>query len=87
MAHRLLYHSTIGLSVIKKKETQRHRPSTAVISASSARPEFAAYRGTSLIRNTPFLGPYSRSVPRVLWSSQEEARVQGRVRVVHLGRP
>ena len=24
------------------------------------------YRGTSLIRNTPLLGPYSRTVPRVL---------------------
>ena len=24
------------------------------------------YRGTSLIRNTPLLGPYSRTIPRVL---------------------
>ena len=24
------------------------------------------YRGTSPIRNTPFLGPYSRTIPRVL---------------------
>ena len=29
----------------------------------------AAYRGTSLIRNGPLLGPYSRTIPRVLkWS-------------------
>ena len=28
------------------------------------------YRGTSLIRNTPLLGPYSRTIPRVLWRSQ-----------------
>ena len=28
-----------------------------------------AYRGTSLIRNTPFLGPYRRTIPGVLrWS-------------------
>jgi hypothetical protein len=27
------------------------------------------YRGTSLIRNTPLLGPYSRTLPRVLWWS------------------
>ena len=25
------------------------------------------YRGTSLIRNTPLLRPYSRTIPRVLW--------------------
>jgi len=25
--------------------------------------------GTSLIRNTPLLGPYSRTIPRVLWWS------------------
>jgi len=27
------------------------------------------YRGISLIRNTPLLGPYSRTIPRVLWWS------------------
>ena len=26
-------------------------------------------RGTLLIRNTPLLGPYSRTIPRVLWWS------------------
>ena len=25
------------------------------------------YRGTSLIRNTPLIGPYRRTIPRVLW--------------------
>ena len=29
-----------------------------------------AYRGTSLIRNSPPLGPYSMPVPRALWWSQ-----------------
>ena len=29
----------------------------------------AQYRGTSLIRNTPLLGPYSRTIPRVVWWS------------------
>ena len=28
-----------------------------------------AYRGTSLIRNNPTLGPYSRTIPRVRWWS------------------
>jgi hypothetical protein len=27
------------------------------------------YRGTSLIINTPLLGPCSRAIPRVLWLS------------------
>jgi len=27
------------------------------------------YRGTSLIRNRPPLGPYSRTMPRLLWRS------------------
>ena len=27
------------------------------------------YRGTSLTRNTLLLGPYSRTIPRVLWRS------------------
>ena len=27
------------------------------------------YRGTSLIRNSLLLGPYSRTVPRALWGS------------------
>ena len=27
----------------------------------------ALYRGTSLIRNSPLLGPYSRTVSRALW--------------------
>ena len=28
------------------------------------------YRGTSLTRNTPLLGPYSTTTPRVIWWSQ-----------------
>jgi len=28
------------------------------------------YMGTSLIRNTPHLGPYSRTIPRILWWSK-----------------
>ena len=27
------------------------------------------YRGTSLIRNNPLVGPYSRTMPRALWKS------------------
>ena len=33
-----------------------------------------SYRGTSLIRNPPPLGPYCRPVPRALWLSQEGGR-------------
>ena len=29
-----------------------------------------AYRGTSLMKNMPFLGPYSKTLSRVLWWSQ-----------------
>ena len=29
------------------------------------------YRGTSLTRNKSLLGPYSRTIPRVIWWSQE----------------
>ena len=32
--------------------------------------EVGNYRGASLIRNPPLLGPYSRTIPRVLWWSQ-----------------
>ena len=32
----------------------------------------ARYRGTSLIRNSPLLGPYSRNIPRVIWWSLGE---------------
>ena len=32
-------------------------------------PDPRFYRGTSLIRNTPLLGPYCRSIPRFLWWS------------------
>ena len=28
------------------------------------------YRGTSLIRDTPILGPYCRTIPRFLWWSK-----------------
>jgi len=31
--------------------------------------EDGVYRGTSLIRNSAPLGPYSRTIPRVLWWS------------------
>ena len=29
------------------------------------------YRGTSLIRNIPLLGSYSRTIPRVMWWSKK----------------
>jgi len=53
-AHRLLYHSTLGLRVIKKKKMRR---------AVGAQ----LYRGTLLTRNSTPLGPYSRTMHRALW--------------------
>jgi len=54
-AHRLVYHSTLGLRVIKKKKKSREREFPAfkgfpVMVTTSA--EFKVYRGASLIRNT-----------------------------------
>jgi len=31
---------------------------------------FSVYRGTSLVRNSAPLGPYSKNEPRALWWSQ-----------------
>ena len=42
--------------VVRHKESKRSRPFTTT-----------TYRGTSLMSNTPLLGPYSRTIPRVLW--------------------
>ena len=36
---------------------------------SAAPPRRSSIRGSSLIRNTPLLGPYSRTIPRVIWWS------------------
>ena len=36
---------------------------------SAAALQIMHYRGTSLIRNSPLLGSYSNTVPRVLWWS------------------
>ena len=45
----------------------RSTPSTSTSLRASAAPHL--YRGTSLIRNTPLLGPHSRTIPRALWWS------------------
>ena len=56
-AHRLVYHSTLGSRVSRPLEGTRF-PTPRCGS-----------RGTSLIRNTLLLGPYSRPRPRALWWS------------------
>ena len=78
-AHRLLYHSTLGLRVIKKKKKARGLPLgfrgygfgldvlAAFSGTRSPRSGASLYRGTSLIRNCPPLGPYSRTMPKALW--------------------
>ena len=49
-------------SKAKAKSGLKPRPETGA--------QYRAYRGTSLIRNTPLLGPYSRTLPGVigLWA-------------------
>ena len=49
-AHRLFYHPTLGLRVIKKEDNGVRMMHVAACST-------AIYRGTSLIRNRPLLGP------------------------------
>ena len=54
--------------------TVRHLPPPASFSRPSSssmrhNSPTARYRDTSLIRNTPLLGPYSRTIPRIIrWS-------------------
>ena len=45
----------------------RERATLCVTSA--ARVHTVEYRGTSLIRNTPPVGPYSSTMPRDIWRS------------------
>ena len=62
-AHRLVYHSTLGWRVMKKKNAMC---ADGVVRAPRGP---SINRDTSLIRNTPLLGPYSRTIPRVPWWS------------------
>jgi len=56
-AHRLLYHSTLGLKVLKK----RRRGEYGILGD--------PYADTLRIRNSLLLGPYSRAMPRAIWWS------------------
>jgi len=55
-AHRLVYHSTLGLRVIKKKKTEdvsaKPRAEGGVQGVPRSQGAARPYRGTSLIRNT-----------------------------------
>jgi len=57
---------------MKKKKKNAH---SSDVSLASDRQLFSLtvrtvyYRGASLIRNTPLIGPYSRTIPRVIWWS------------------
>ena len=64
-AHRLVYHSTLGLRVTKKKK--KTAPEMAKVPLRGV--WGLDYRGTSLIRNRPTLAPYSRFMSRALWWS------------------
>jgi len=70
-AHRLLYHSTLGLRVITKKDSpaaKRGGPHGG-LPPTRHHPTRGLYKGTSLTRKHPPLGPYSRPMPRALWKS------------------
>jgi len=66
-AHRLGYHSTLGLRVIKKKKKplpQHGHVTPAILHGTNAGrlpSPLPQHRGTSLIRNRHHPGPYSRS--------------------------
>ena len=72
--HRLLYHSTLGLRVRKKKTKTPIASQNAVFvtTRNPAKRDRAShfYRGTSIIRDSAPLGAYSRTMPRTLWWSQ-----------------
>ena len=78
-AQKLVYHSTLGSRGIKKKKKKnliqaleadrvrflaaRPRP----LPTTRPKPVSIDYRGTSLIRTPPPVGPYSSPMPRDLW--------------------
>jgi len=45
----------------------------------------ATYRGTSLIRNNPFIGPYSRTVPRTARTPFAGPPARGRLGIYKVG--
>ena len=77
-ARRPLYHSTPGLKIIKKEAVFR-KSLCSTLSVRSKKQEvegvgsqvqgcgFRVYTGTSLIRNSPLLEPYNRTVLTDLW--------------------
>jgi len=72
-AHRLLYHSTLGLRVTKKKKFRAFTNSSRRFTLNSGIVRSVCSNlcmGTSLIRNCFLLGPYSRPMHRALWWSQ-----------------
>ena len=61
-AHRLLYHSTLGVRVIEKKkdlETMSDLINPTPVSV-------WRYRGISIMKNSAPIGPYSRTMLRAL---------------------
>jgi hypothetical protein len=62
--------------VIQKSKSLKYEPASELllrrVRLKSTEARIDSYGGTSLMRNTPLLGPYSRTIPRVLWWSQVE---------------
>ena len=85
-AHRLLHHATLVLRVTKKKK----KGGGVVQDGREARVGVRRrYRGTSLIRNSALLGPYSRTMPCSLglrgctgWTRSECGGAQASVRIM-----
>jgi len=56
--------SAIGEGFVSPEEVRTRNPKSGTQNSDPC-------RDTSLTRNTPLLGPYSRTIPRVLWWSWE----------------
>jgi len=61
--------SSLGSGLAPPRETMKVHEPYSRDSGAEAQCPGGGYRGTSFIRNTPLLGPYSKTLPRVLrWS-------------------
>jgi hypothetical protein len=57
----------VGIELITQPYDRSSRRQTSTRTERSRPRNISRYRGTSLIRNTPLLGPYSSTLPRNLW--------------------
>jgi len=60
---------TTSYLYLSEREETGYEPFDFAAPIQSRRGKSIDHRGTSLIRNCPPLGPYSRTMPRALWWS------------------